>query len=681
MARTLLSLLLAGLLPVQALAQGAGAPVAPGLGPGLRGTPAPSLPGAALAAFEGSVEIQRSGEVRRDRVASAPVSLAVGDQVHTYRKGKATIRFREGSEVTLGPHSVFIVEEDQPGRISLRLMIGKLWANVSKLRGREFEVRTPVAVAAVRGTEFFVDVRSARESVIELFSGSLAVDHARGDGILLSPGQRVEVFTERLGRPETFEVPGRPEEEGDKKGEEKREDRREGRLDGSADERLKMALRREVGFQLGRDAVESAAAFEMKTALHQEGKVLTDAFGKRVRLEQYITRPDPRSFKFVTLNFRDSRLDFGTFEVTANKALPRDLAQAGNLWFSPTSTKPEFYAVKQRWTLSNARDSVTQVAVDGDSLRVDVPSRPIFDGDDIVGQSKQTAYQTVFGHTYEFLNGDPAQLQNIWDGVGPRPDDGLGMMWHARPMKMEVRDLADDSLLATYYENVFMTRDGLAGSTGKLHVDSFFNPNPGLAHFIEQRDYVDFQDTDASGYMNFAERITPGDLFGVAQVYHDKGALMRYAGGALVEDAPAANRGLHDAAGDTTFFSDRLGTGSPGGGNPTLLGVTNPSDIFAFARNNAREWQRAENFVIDDFGKVFDFRSAVGDLGSSGGKQEGQIADLFERLNFERSVTSSRFGGRKIDVVMSPRILMRSGILQPKGSGQGLPGSEPPGGP
>jgi hypothetical protein len=433
---------------------------------------------------------------------------------------------------------------------------------------------------------------------------------------------------------------------------------------------LRAQLEREVGLQLGRDSLERAAAFENKANLYQEGKTLIDAFGKRVRVEEYITRPDPATFKFITLNFRDGRLDRGLFEVTANKPLPFDLAQAGNLWFSPEGRKPEFFATKQRWVLSNGVDSIAQIAVDGDSQQVTFVEQPNTNSGNVFSPGVFTVHQTVFGNVYEFINGDSALQQSIWGGL--RPQDGQGMMWHMQPVRVDVRRVDNNGLLATYWDYAFRTRDGNVGSTGKMFLETGFSPNPSLAHFVERRAYVDFVDTNNDGILSFREGVESGADFGLGgiTVYHDKAA--RLDGRSLVALPGAGAQNNLAADGDTTIFSDLDNNGLDDQGGLTTIGVAGPDDpgLFPFGQLFAREWAESENFVINDAGKLLDF-AAVGTLDDSAGSQQ-QIHDLYQGLNFERSVTSSLFGGRKIDVVMSPRLLMDAGLVQAAGTRQKL---------
>jgi len=71
----------------------------------------------------------------------------------------------EASDLEIGPENSFF-----------RLWLGGLLAKIAPASGRKFEVRTPVAVVAVRGTEFAVDVDDLGESHVAVTEG--AVDFA-----------------------------------------------------------------------------------------------------------------------------------------------------------------------------------------------------------------------------------------------------------------------------------------------------------------------------------------------------------------------------------------------------------------------------------------------------------------------------------------------------------------------
>jgi len=77
---------------------------------------------------------------------------------------------------------------------SVDLQSKALLVDAPKQRGKDrFEVTTPQAIAAVRGTKWAVDSQETRTSVLVL-RGQVAVRRRAGDGrVLLGPGQGVDV--------------------------------------------------------------------------------------------------------------------------------------------------------------------------------------------------------------------------------------------------------------------------------------------------------------------------------------------------------------------------------------------------------------------------------------------------------------------------------------------------------
>lgn len=647
-----------------------------------RGAPATDAPSrAALIAFEGFVEVRRSGESKRERIASAPFYLETGDEVRTYRKGKATLEFHDGSQIILGPESIFVIEEESRIRIGLRLDLGRLWAVVARAKNRAFEVRTPVAIAAVRGTEFSIEALGAKQAAIEVFGGVVAVKGTLGDEALLTSRQRIDVMDGKLGQPERFEP--RPSDLGvirharQAQGQKVEADEDAAKDKQSKTQResgLKRELEQEIGFQIGRDAVESAAALEMKSAIYQEGKSLIDAFGERVRLEQYMLRPTPDSFKYVTLNLRAARLDFGIFEVVANKPLPDDLASAGDLWFSFGSTPPAYFAVKQRMVFSNTQDSVAQISVDGQSVQSTFQQSdvPICGANGCTFGTGQVAFfQTVFGNQYEFINGNPTVLNNIWTGAtcpsgtcAARPADDPAMMWHTQPINVVVKPSAGGAAVASYWQDAFLTNAAGPGALGKSFLEDFSLPDPNVAHFIDRRDYLKFQDNGLNlGFLNFGDSADQSGLaYGVAGMVflHNNQRL----DGLTTVALPAARQPVTS----TTIFADNLGNNIPGGANPTVVASSDQDQLILTLIGKSNTWQQGENFLIDDLGRV----ANLNELFARGGSNS-DTASAFEKLNFERVITSSRFPGRKIDVVMDPMLLIQSSDLNPSSNGTAGP--------
>lgn len=647
----------------------------------------------AVVALEGFIEVERPGAHLREKVSQAPFSLSPGDRVHTLGQGKATVRFAEGSEVVLDDYAVLAIEEERRDRITLNLVLGKVWVAVTKLKRRKFEVRTPVAVASVRGTMFSVEA-AARRSAVEVFGGRVAVIGARGDEALLGANQRIDVLEGRLGAVTRFE--GRPElprldprrreqkKDEDKKEGEKRDrrdrpapgDRAEHRPPSPA-EFMRSEVEREVGFQVQRNALEAQAAFDGKNALYQEGKNLIDAFGRRVRSEQYLTRPDPSSFKVTTVNLRENRVDKSILEVSANKALPSDIRQAGNLYFSATGM-PEWWATRQRWTFTNGFDKIIQLNVDGKPAPIEflasgVPvctaSGCTFGGNiPAPGQF----WQTIFGHKYEFMTSgqtaSDAVMNDIWTTAGAgavRPLDDVNMMWHTQPMKTVVTDLVTSAQFG-FWQDAFMVTD-VANNVGKAYIDRSFNPIPGAAFNVTRRDYVGFVDTTGRGFLNFGDKANvSGAPFGLANNVDVK--VSRLWDGTLTPNTGGTAFPAFVAGRNETIFVSRNGTFLPGG-NPSFAaaGFRDPNVLGWINANPSNDWLVAQNFVINDFGQIHTFAG-----GPAAQNNLVEVGQAYEAFNYERNVRSSRFGGRDIDVVMDPHFYIQSGLISPDHQQQGI---------
>ncbi len=107
--------------------------------------------------------------------------------------------------VRLGPLSRARLETAAFGKspddrkVSARLLVGNVWANVARAVGGEarFEVKTENAVAGVRGTTFRVDAAHDKSVVVRVYSGTVAVagggaapPGARGAGRAAPAGAR-----------------------------------------------------------------------------------------------------------------------------------------------------------------------------------------------------------------------------------------------------------------------------------------------------------------------------------------------------------------------------------------------------------------------------------------------------------------------------------------------------------
>ena len=113
-------------------------------------------------------------------------TVAFGDALETAAHGSARVQFADQSEVVIKPASLLVVNRyrrflDQGGeRTLLRLERGNIRNSITPQDGEPaFEVHTPGAVAAVRGTEYYVSVDGSETTRNEVVDGKVAVS-ARG---------------------------------------------------------------------------------------------------------------------------------------------------------------------------------------------------------------------------------------------------------------------------------------------------------------------------------------------------------------------------------------------------------------------------------------------------------------------------------------------------------------------
>lgn len=134
-----------------------------------------ALPSMALAGQFTVASIEVGPLTRDGRPVEAGAALDDGSVLHL-AAGKAVLDFGgEGKLLLTGPAD-FTVETR-----GIALKAGGLLSVLNRLKGG-FQVRTPAAVAAVRGTEFFVEPRGEHETYLCLCRGRIEVTGVDGAG-------------------------------------------------------------------------------------------------------------------------------------------------------------------------------------------------------------------------------------------------------------------------------------------------------------------------------------------------------------------------------------------------------------------------------------------------------------------------------------------------------------------
>lgn len=114
--------------------------------------------------------------------------LYPGMTVRTGNNSRLQLRYDDGSVVRLGARSVMRIRMAQ----DIRLLRGK--AHIQKQKSaQQLRVRTPVAQAAVLGTELFVSHNDDNVSHVTTLTGKVEVQGELGDKQYVNPGEWVEI--------------------------------------------------------------------------------------------------------------------------------------------------------------------------------------------------------------------------------------------------------------------------------------------------------------------------------------------------------------------------------------------------------------------------------------------------------------------------------------------------------
>lgn len=127
---------------------------------------------------EGEVTIHHANDA-----AWIPAKLKMpvlrGDQIKTAAESRCEVKLNDGSVIRIGENSLFDFEESNLSKttkqIDASIKRGKFWANILKLKGKQdkFEVKSPTAVCAIRGTIYRVETDSTTR--VAVYDGEVDV--------------------------------------------------------------------------------------------------------------------------------------------------------------------------------------------------------------------------------------------------------------------------------------------------------------------------------------------------------------------------------------------------------------------------------------------------------------------------------------------------------------------------
>ena len=162
-------------------------------------SPAPTtaaIAGATIAEWKGDIRLSLPGQLPSNPLRGE--QLPPGTILDT-GSGRLLLRLSDGSEVIVRAHTRLQVQQPSLTDPSyFQLLLGRIRALINKRTGGAvpFELGTPSAVIAVRGTQFDVEVNPRNVTEVDVIDGLVEVygRNANGGSVLLEPG-----FSTRVG--------------------------------------------------------------------------------------------------------------------------------------------------------------------------------------------------------------------------------------------------------------------------------------------------------------------------------------------------------------------------------------------------------------------------------------------------------------------------------------------------
>lgn len=135
---------------------------------------------ATLLMVKGSVTVSKAGTDTWEP-AVEKASVVEGDSIRTEAGSSVLLQMADGSMTKVGPMSLMKVNQlqgaDNALKAGLDMEVGRAWARVSRLSDEsQFKVRTPTAVAGVRGT-YFSSTAEEATSKFDVFEGEVEVSN------------------------------------------------------------------------------------------------------------------------------------------------------------------------------------------------------------------------------------------------------------------------------------------------------------------------------------------------------------------------------------------------------------------------------------------------------------------------------------------------------------------------
>ena len=600
---------------------------------------------AILSYFRGTVEVQAPTSTFW-RKAQLKMFVNEGEKIRTGKRSTATLLFRDGTRTRLGPDTTLSMTS-LSAPVQLSQSGGRTRNRVNKY-GRGFKLRTPTAVCSVRGTDFGVEVGENGNTNLDVFEGVV-------NGMKLATGESVDVGA---GNSLSFDAGVTPLGE-------------PAPLETSVDESAaKQLARKEVGLDMTREQLQAAVAEEMKLAEYQEGKSLIDVNGRRVRVEEYILRRPKdvaeaerdKAFKFVVLNTREDRLDFFTYKGIFNKTLPEDLSVAlRNVSGRKFGTEPEFYLTAYEMAQSNLTDAIKDLADGGHLVKV------TFDGATYNLEAHGVASDGSAGPATDTVLQNAGAEGKDYDPVADvyrNPGAGFDGVYDPDTDAFQTMSAGD-----TLWRTVFNRYAHMMGPSSQLAGLGLTEAEAAYRAGTLSQPYFQFY-TNTSRAGAALARTGAGNTPAVTNI-----ATLESFNNAALNGDPTFNnftvggRSLDlipDQQIGDAYFAYLNGRYAFDSSFPSGADKLNIRLITYYPKSSTDiPFEQYDTFILSDEGKIAPTAAFASATSGKAFKEE------LIKWNYQQVTHSSAFGGtaglddgRTIDIVVEPKILIRSGLIK-----------------
>jgi len=159
---------------------------------------------------KGKVEVRETGG-KTWKPTAAGNTVAAGMEIRTGPGAEALLLWPQGHAVKVFPLSMMTISEaaseEDAENTKLEMNKGKMFSKVSKLASKEstFQVKTPTAIAGVRGTEFMMEMQEDNTCKISLLEGQLDVIGEQVEQVL-EQNSAIEIGANMAAPPQPVEI-------------------------------------------------------------------------------------------------------------------------------------------------------------------------------------------------------------------------------------------------------------------------------------------------------------------------------------------------------------------------------------------------------------------------------------------------------------------------------------------